>query len=222
MIDTETFRIKLINWWRDCGRDFPWRRTSDPYKLLIVETLLHRTRADQVVPVYLKFIREFPDIKVLAEAPREKVMNLLHPLGLKWRAKLLHDMAVEIVRRNSKIAPDRNILRSLPGVSDYIASAVLCFAYGKPEPLLDTNTVRITGRIFNIRVSDGSRRSKKFRELYLQLMDKNRPREFNMAMIDLGALICKPRYPLCEECPVREKCCYYLESLSREEERSHA
>lgn len=223
MMDMQLFRNRLIKWWKKHGRSFPWRKTRDPYKVLVAEVLLHRTRAEQVVPVYLKFIQEFPDIKTLARASRKKVMSILYPLGLRWRAMLLHEMAVEIVRRNTGIVADRKMFCSLPGVSDYIASAVLCFAFGRPEPLLDTNTVRITGRIFNIQITESSRRSKKFRELYFQLMDKKRPREFNMAMIDLGALVCRPRYFLCEKCPVKNLCCYYQENfLQKREKRNHA
>ena len=200
---------ELIEWWKVNGREFPWRKTRDPYKILIAEVLLHRTRAEQVVPIYLKLIREFPDIFSLAKADKNVILNYLYSLGLRWRAELLHKMAQEIVKRGGEIEANKEWLLSLPGISHYIASAVLCFAFGRPEPLLDTNTVRILGRIFNIKVTDSSRRSKKFRELYFRIMDKNHPREFNFAMIDLGALVCRPENPMCKNCPLKNLCLYY-------------
>jgi len=202
------FRNKLIKWWKFYGRKFPWRETEDPYKILVAEVLLHRTRAEQVVPVYSAFISEFPDIFSLAKSSKDKVMKLIYPLGLRWRAELLYEMAIEIMRRGGRIKADKNWLCSLPGVSDYIASAVMSFAFNKPEPILDTNTVRIIGRLTGMRVRDSSRRSRKFREIYLYLMDRKTPRVFNMAMIDLGALVCRARTPLCDRCPLKNWCAY--------------
>ena len=147
-------------------------------------------------------------------------MKILRPLGLKWRINLLKTMVLRILQeRDGKLTPDKKWLESLPGVSDYIASAVLCFAFNKPEPLLDTNTVRITGRLYNIPVSDSSRRNRKIREMYANLMDKSRPRDFNMAMIDLGAMICKSSSPLCEKCPLKNYCKYYMIFRGKEDAR---
>lgn len=202
------FRNKLTRWWKFYGRKFPWRETEDPYKILVAEVLLHRTRAEQVVPVYSAFISEFPDIFSLAKSSKDKVMKLVYPLGLRWRAELLYEMAIEIMGRGGRIKADKNWLCSLPGVNDYIASAVMSFAFNKPEPILDTNTVRIIGRLTGMRVTDSSRRSRKFREIYLYLMDRKNPRIFNMAMIDLGALVCRARTPLCDRCPLKKWCAY--------------
>jgi len=207
--DSYTFRALLLNWWANNKRKYPWRETRDPYRLLIVEVLLHRTRADQVAPIYLELLQKFPSPKELAEASLKELGELLEPLGLFWRIKLLHDMANELVSRlGSKIPKDRNELESLPGVGHYIAAAVRCFAYGYPEALLDTNTVRICGRVFGIPVTDGSRRSKRFRELLEALVDPQHPREFNFALIDHGALICRSRTPLCSKCYIKQICAY--------------
>ena len=201
----------LLRWWKKNGRMYPWRETTDPYLVLVAEVMLHRTRADQVLPVYETFVKRFPDISSLANASREDILKILRPLGLKWRIDLLQEMALKIVHETGgKIIPDKDWLKSLPGVSEYIASAVMCFAFKKPEPLLDTNTVRIIGRLYNIPVNDSSRRSKKFKKIYADLMDAERAREFNMAMIDLGAMVCKARLPLCENCPLRNHCRYYI------------
>lgn len=203
------FRHNLMGWWEHNGRKFPWRKRRNPYSILVAEVLLHRTRADQVVPVYRDFLKRFPSVKVIASASQSEVKYTLRSLGLQWRSELLHKMALEIVRQyNCKIPDRREQLESLPGVSHYIASAVRCFSFGLPEVLLDTNTVRITGRIFDLPVTDGSRRSKRFRDLLQFLLNHNHAREFNFAMIDLGALICRPEHPVCYICPVRDTCHY--------------
>jgi len=206
----------LLNWWRYNGRTFPWRETKDPYRLLIAEVLLHRTRADQVVPAYDRLLRTFPTVRDLAAATPEHVREILEPLGLFWRDKLLCEMARRITTRyGSAIPSDRESLESLPGVSRYIASATRCFAFGYPEPLLDTNTVRVLSRFFALPATDSSRRSIKFRKLMEELVDPEFPREFNYAMLDLGALVCRPRNPLCEKCPVRRFCAYGNRKVAR-------
>jgi len=213
LIDQRKFAEKLLNWWRKNKRTYPWRNTKDPYRILISEILLHRTKADQVVPVYNKFIKRFETINELFQASVGDVKEVLYTLGLHWRSEYLHHMAKIIAEKyGGKIPLRKDELKSLPGISDYIASAVRCFAYGYPEILLDTNTVRILGRVFGIKVTDSSRRSRYFKELYQFLLDKKHPREFNYAMIDLGALICKSRKPLHEICPLRDMCAYVSEN----------
>ncbi len=206
----------LKYWWMKYKRNFPWRETTDPYEILIAEILLHRTRAEQVLPVYVEFIEKYPSPIAIAEAKVEDIIKILYPLGLRWRSYLLYEMAKKIIKSGGSIKKDKKWLLSLPGVSDYIACAVMCFAFGEPEPILDTNTVRIVGRIHGIHITDGSRRSKKFRELYKQLMDYNNAREFNYAMIDFGAIVCKPREPLCLECPIKKWCLYFKNILKLE------
>ncbi len=202
-------RKNLLEWFDRRGRRYPWRETRDPYRILVAEVLLHRTRAEQVVPIYEKFIRRFPDPETLARAEREEVMSILYSLGLHWRSALLHEMAREILRRGGAIHPDPEWLKSLPGVSDYITGAVLSFAFRKPAPILDTNTVRILARIHGLPVTDGSRRSRQFRELYMELMDPEHPDRFNQAMLDLGALVCRPSSPRCRECPLVPWCSHH-------------
>jgi len=206
------FAENLLKWWKKNKREFPWRKTRDPYKILVSEILLHRTRASQVIPVYLEFLNRFPTIAALSEASIENVKKLLYPVGLSWRTELLHKMGLEIMKKyEGKIPFKRKELEALPGVGHYITAAVRCFCYGYPEVLLDTNTVRIIGRVFGIEKTDSSRRSRQFRELYESLIDQRYPREFNYAMIDLGALLCKPRNPVCNICPLSEKCKYGIQ-----------
>jgi len=203
------FRNALLQWWMINKRDFPWRTTKDVYETLIAEIFLHRTRAEQVVPVYNSFIKKFPDIKSIAQAEENDVKQMLRSLGLRWRANLLILMAKELMSKyGGRIPADKSDLESLPGISQYIASAVRSFALELPDPILDTNTVRILGRVFGVPVSDGSRRSEKFRKIYESLIDIDHPRDFNFAMIDLAAKLCKPINPSCDLCPVRTMCEY--------------
>ena len=216
VIDPHVFGNQLLKWWKRNARIFPWRTTKDPYNVLLSEVLLHRTRANQVVPVYEEFLKKFPSIGPLSQANGKEVMALIRSLGLYWRARLLLDMTTEIVRKHhGRVPSSKEELEALPGISDYISSAVRCFAFDQPEILLDTNTVRIVGRVFGVKMTDSSRRTRKFREMYRSLLDNNRPREFNYAMIDLGALICSPRNPECEICPVNDMCSYGATRIGR-------
>jgi len=208
-IDPAKFSDKLLFWWKKNKRSFPWRDTTDPYKVLVSEVLLHRTKANQVVPVYKELVERFKTIKELSGSSLEEIVKINQSNGLRWRSESLHRMAQEIVQKyTGKIPSEKSELESLPGISHYIASAVRCFAFGYPEVLLDTNTVRILGRVFGTKVVDSSRRSKLFSNLYSNIIDRNQPREFNYAMIDLGALVCTPRNPRHHHCPVNEMCEY--------------
>jgi len=197
----------LLQWWHTAKREFPWRATHDPYKIIIAEVLLHRTRADQVVPLYNMFIRRFPDVFALSKSTPDELSQMLHSGGLHWRWKLLHAMSQEIVTKFSGEIP-RNLseLLSLPGISYYIASAVRCFAFGYPDVLLDTNTVRVAGRVFGLKVADSSRRSHLFKSLLQGWLDVQHPQEFNFALLDLAAKVCTPRAPQHEECCLQQYC----------------
>lgn len=198
---------KLLDWWSTHSRNYPWRETRDPYSILIAEVMLHRTRANQVLKIYSEFVERFPNAEALARASRSEVRKILYPLGLRWRADLMHKMAKEIHLKHRDVIPrEMEDLTPLPGVSTYIAGAVLSFAFGRQVSILDTNTVRITGRIFGIRISESSRRSEDFRRLYDSIRDRKHSREFNLAMIDLAALVCRPANPLCNQCPIRSYC----------------
>ena len=210
--ETSDFAKKLDKWWQLNKRQFPWRATFVPYEILVAEILLHRTKAEQVAKVYLNFLKSYPTISCLAKANLLEIQVLLKGLGLNWRIELLHKMAQEIViRYDGKIPETKEELKSLPGVSDYIASAMLCFAFNKSEPLLDTNIVRIIGRVFSLRVTDSSRRSSHFKELYQMINSRENSHDFAFGMIDLGAKVCLPVRPVCNACPVNEMCAYSLQ-----------
>lgn len=209
-VDGEALREALISWGRENFRAYPWRFTDNPYRILIAEIMLHRTQAPQVVPVYERFITIYPDVESLARATREELHDILYSLGLRWRIDLVADMASQLTRRfNCQIPQEKADLLTLPGVSDYVANAVRCFAWNLPDPIIDTNTVRVTGRIFNLEMKDSSRRNSLFRRLIGALLDRNNSRSYNFALLDLAAQICtKAREPLCEKCPLQTYCVY--------------
>ena len=206
----EEYRAKIKKWGERNYRDFPWRRTRDPYKVLLAELMLHRTQAVQVVKIYESFIREYPDIKALAKANKSELHRVLFTLGLRWRIDLIKDMIEAIVDKyESRIPKDKSELMSLPGISEYIACSVRCFAWNMAEPLRDTNTVRVIGRIHNIDVKDSSRRNSRFRDLAVELVDPEEPRAYNFALLDLADQVCtKKEEPKCNACPLNTLCSY--------------
>ena len=219
MINRTPLARELLRWWKANARTFPWRSVRDPYLILIAEVLLHRTRASQVSRVYQDFVQTYPTIQSLALAESPELLAILGPLGLTWRVYLLKTMAEQIVKEHGgRIPQSVDELKSLPGLGDYIASAVASFAFGYHEPILDTNTVRIVSRLSNIPLTDGSRRSKKFRDAYQAMMSPKYPREFNLAMLDLGALVCLRVHPRCNICPIMSFCSYGLSRLSQSSE----
>jgi A/G-specific adenine glycosylase len=201
------FRKKLKAWHRGNRRDFPWRRTTNPYELLIAELMLRRTRASQVVAVYERFLASFPSPKALADASAQKVAELLKPLGLTWRVPAFQQVAKQIVTSEGGMVPlERRKLLDLPGVGDYVADAVLCFAKSEPVAIVDTNTVRIAGRYLGFEFGPESRRKPAVKSSVALLFDRKAPRESNFALLDFAASICRAGRPLCDECPVAPGC----------------
>ncbi len=201
---------KLMKWGEKNIRDYPWRFTDDIYKIIVAEVMLQRTRADQVKDIYIEFIKNFPDFKSIVSAGKENIEFEIRQLGLFWRADLLYRMALESVEKyGGKLPSNKNELLKLPGVGQYIVSAVLCSGYNIPEPVLDTNTVRVIGRIFMLNVTESSRRNKKFKKIMKYLIDCDDPRKFFYSIIDFAALICKANNPECKVCPLNNLCGFY-------------
>ncbi len=206
----DRLRSGILEWGSENLRDFPWRNTRDPYKILIAEIMLHRTNADQVKAVYEKFVENFPDFKSIVRTDSEKIMNEMRSLGLFWRSDLLFRLAEVVMEKYYGILPlEKKKLMELPGIGHYIASAILCFGYNLPEPILDTNTVRVIGRIFEIKISDSSRRSKKFQKIMQDIVLCEEPRKLSLSMLDFAALVCTAKNPRHDLCPVRSICCFY-------------
>ena len=208
-------RTELLIWGKQNLRKFPWRETSDPYKIIVAEVMLHRTKADQVKDVYEEFILRYPDFESIVRAGREAIKADLKSLGLFWRADLLYDMARYIVEEyGGKLPQNKKKLMAMPGIGNYISAAILCLGYNLPEPMLDTNTVRVLGRVFGLKITDSSRRSKHFSGIMHDLVDFWDPKTVSLALIDFANAVCIPgEKPRCEICRLRDICIFFEENV---------
>lgn len=201
------FQKRLEAWGTTHRRIFPWRLTDNPYAILIAELMLRRTQARQVCVVYEQFLSLFPDIRILAVAEPEQVAQTLFPLGLSWRVPAFQAIAQRVLREYEGHVPTSyQTLLTLPGVGDYVASAVCCFAFGQPLPLIDTNTVRVVGRVFEVPTHAESRRQSPIRHVLSSLVDVQAPLDYNYSLLDLAATLCLPAHPQCELCPLLQMC----------------
>jgi A/G-specific adenine glycosylase len=202
------FRRGLLRWFRRHGRDLPWRRTRDPYQVIVSEFMLQQTQVSRVEAYYLRFLERYPSIESLSAAPAAMVRESWEGLGYYRRAANLHRLAQEVVRERSGIIPaDPLELRRLPGVGRYTAGAVASFAFERSAAAVDTNVARVLRRAFHPhtpRKALGAR--------LWNTAEKIVPRRgksawlFNQAIMELGALICTARVARCGECPVRQAC----------------
>jgi len=205
----------LSKWGEKKIRNYPWRNTGDPYRVIVAEIMLQRTGADQVKKIYEKFIEKFPDFMSVVVAGQDRIRSEFRPLGLLWRGDLLYRMAQEVVEKYGGVLPlNRDELTKLPGIGHYIASALLCSLCNTPEPALDTNTVRVIGRIFGIEVTDSSRRSKKFKKIMRDMIDCDDPRKLFLSVIDFAATVCTADDPKCKTCPLNDICSFYRVRLN--------
>jgi A/G-specific adenine glycosylase len=204
--DLIRIRRRLLAWYRKHKRDLPWRRTEDPYRIWISEIMLQQTRVAAVLPYYARFLALFPDLETLAEAGEQDLLAAWAGLGYYSRARNLQKAARSIVERG-EFPQDYWSLRELSGVGDYTAAAVASIAFGLPHAVLDGNVARVLSRLApelgDIK-SEAVR--KRLRDLAEVLLDRQRPGEFNQALMELGATVCVPKRPLCESCPVRLDC----------------
>jgi len=195
------FRGRILSWYRRSGRDLPWRRTRDPYRVLVSEVMLQQTQVARVVPAYRRFLRRFPTLRALSRAPLGAVLREWSGLGYNRRARDLH----RIARGHSSGLP-RTVagLDALPGIGAYTASAVVCFALEKATGFADTNIRRVLGRaILGRLASDGEAV-----ELDVRFGSKRKAARWHHALMDIGATICLAKRPRCDVCPVRTVCEY--------------
>lgn len=204
------FQRRLLSWYRRHRRDLPWRRTRDPYRVLVSEIMLQQTQVDRVVPKYREFLDRYPTLEDLARAPTAEVKKTWYPLGYNVRPVHLQGIAREtLARYGGRIPDDPGLLRSLKGIGRYTAGAILAFAYGKDAPLLDTNVRRVLGRVF---IGPDGKRLKGDKRLWVlaeALIPKGKAYDFNQALMDFGATWCTARKPLCLLCPMRGFCLSY-------------
>lgn len=201
----------LIEWERRSGRQYPWRRTTQPFHVLSAEIFLQRTKADQVVGV-------FEDLTTTALGPadvldlgRPRVDDWFAALGLRWRADHYWNLCRELVAEyDGEVPADRDALMSLPGVGQYAAGSTLTYAFGKPTGVVDSNILRVYSRYYGIEFSDSDRRKRSVHEWVDSHLpeDSEEARLYSLGLIDLGALICTLRTPDCENCPLVATCAY--------------
>ncbi|MFN4761844.1 A/G-specific adenine glycosylase [Gillisia sp. Q332] len=202
------FHKTLVNWYLENKRDLPWRKTDDPYHIWLSEIMLQQTRIEQGLPYYYKFIKEFPDVFQLAGASQEKVLKLWQGLGYYSRARNLHATAqVVATQLNGNFPEDYKELLTLKGVGDYTASAIASICYNEAVPVVDGNVYRVLARYFDIETPvNSSAGIKEFKQLATELLDIEDPGTYNQAVMEFGALQCKPQLPLCESCPLSGSC----------------
>ncbi len=202
------FASALLRWYRRHQRDLPWRRTRDPYAILVSETMLQQTQVATVVPYYQRFMRRFPTVRSLARAEPDDVLRLWAGLGYYSRARHLHAAAGEIVARHRGHVPSSPAeLRQLPGIGPYTAGAVASIAFDQRAPVVDGNVARVLARLFAI---TGDIKSARVRTRLWSLAESLLPHaacgDFNQALMELGATVCTPVAPTCHICPVRRHC----------------
>ncbi len=198
----------MLSWYRRRGRDLPWRRTRDPYAILVSEFMLQQTQVATVIPYYHKWLRRFPDFASLARASENEVLRAWQGLGYYARARNLHTTAKAVMNRHGGNFP-RGIeqMRQLSGIGKYTAHAVATFAFNQSVPIIEANTGRVLARLFNFRESiDSDAGRKTLWQHAASLRPKSDAATFNSALLDLGALICVARKPKCDVCPVKTFC----------------
>lgn len=196
-------RAALLEWYARHGRDLPWRRTRDPYAILVSEVMLQQTQVERVRPKWEEFLEAFPTLRDLAAAPLAEVIRRWAPLGYNQRAVRLHRLAAHVVERlDGELPREPSELRRLPGLGEYTANAVACFAFERPVAVVDTNVERVIGRVFADRIGAGHG----VRALALEVLPAGRAYDWNQALMDLGATVCIARSPRCLLCPLQPMC----------------
>lgn len=209
------FQTQILNFWTDNGRkDLPWRKTKDPWQILIAEVLLRKTTSRQALKVF-KILGLLSPLKI-SQMRTADLKDLLHPLGMYTvRAKQLHAVAEKVDERGSESLSEESFLCELPGVGRYISNAVLCFAFNQPKPALDTNMIRVIKRVFGVQSAlSRAREDRSLWDFAERLVPHRKCRQFNWGVLDLSSSICKPRKPECPQCPLSKLCGYYKESIN--------
>ncbi len=204
------FRKKLIRWYKKHHRQLPWRETHDPYKIWISEIMLQQTTVSAVISYYEKWCKIFPDVEALSKTPLQKVLKTWQGLGYYQRVQNLHKTSKIIVHEfGGQIPDDYDALRKLPGIGPYTASALLSFAFDVPYPVLDVNVRRVLMRLIGIRSTTDNKNDSTFLKFLTPHLPRKNSNQFNQALIELGALVCRPKNPLCLLCPITEFCRAY-------------
>lgn len=198
----------LLEWYDREGRSLPWREKITPYKIWLSEIIMQQTRIAQGLPYYNKFVKELPTIRDFANAEQDFILNLWQGLGYYSRARNMHHAAKQVMDEFGGMFPDTfKDLKRLKGVGDYTAAAIASIAFNEKKAVVDGNVYRVLSRLFNIDTPIDSTEGKKyFQSLADELIDADRPGDYNQAIMDFGAMVCMPKNPDCSNCPLVEKC----------------
>lgn len=204
------FRRQILAWFDEHARDLPWRQTRDPYTIWVSEIMLQQTRVNAVMDHYARFLKRFPTIQALAEAEEPETLAIWSGLGYYRRARMLHKAARFVVKELDGVLPRTAAgLRTLPGIGEYTSAAIASIAFGEPVAVVDGNVERVVTRLTGLEQKPDTKASSlihAIRKTIDQLLDRDRPGDFNQAMMELGATVCLPKGPLCLQCPVERLC----------------
>lgn len=202
----QSFQKILLKWYQEFGRDLPWRRTANPYKILVSEMMLQQTQVDRVIPKFHEFLEKYPSLQDLARASPEEVRKTWYPLGYNIRPYRLHGIACETVERYGGNLPSaQDELLSMKGIGRYTAGAIRSFAFNLDAPILDTNVMRVLFRVF-LAQGDPKKQKSRLWDLSAKLIPRGKGYDFNQALMDFGAMVCTARKPSCLICPLRSMC----------------
>lgn len=201
----------LLEWWKKNKRHFPWRYRKQPYPVLVAEMLLRKTTAKQVEKMYNSFLKKYPTPKALSEADENELKRILKPLGMEHhRTRLFIKFGRTVIEDyNEKIPSSDKELLKLPGVGLYATNAVLSFSHNKNVPIVDTNFIRVIKRVFDLKSSKArARNDKSIWDFASELIPEGKSREFNLAVLDFAATVCKPQNPACSTCSLVSICAF--------------
>lgn len=203
----EFFQEKILEWYKQNGRKFPWRKKGlTHYQYIIAETLLQRTKAETIAKFYPQFLKDFPNWKALAKANKRKLETYLKPVGLyRQRSKRLLSLAIEMVKRNGRLPRKREELETIPFMGQYIANAVELIIFKQPTPLVDVNMARVLERFFGPRKMADIRYDPYLQKLSYKIVNHKKAKDINWAILDFSAIICKPK-PICKNCSLSANC----------------
>jgi A/G-specific adenine glycosylase len=207
-LDRRRFRTRLLAWYRRHGRSLPWRKTDDPYHILVSEIMLQQTQVDRVLPKYAEWLQKYPSLAALAVAPEHEVDAAWYPLGYNIRPRRLQSIAREAVANyGGQLPSDEETLLSFKGVGAYTAGAIRSFAFRERAAILDTNVARVLFRVFVNRGDPKGHATKRHLWAISECLVPSRHAfDFNQALMDLGAMVCVARNPRCLVCPMRRSC----------------
>ena len=212
-LDAVVLRRSLLDWYAHQGRSLPWRETRDPYAIWISEVMLQQTQVKTVIPYYHRWLEQFPTVTALAQADQQQVLKVWQGLGYYARARRLHQAAQQILERHQGQFPSSfDAVLALTGIGQTTAGGILSAAFNLPYPILDGNVKRVLARLCAIQ-EPPNRRLKQLWQVSSEVLDPQHPRDFNQALMDLGATVCTPKQPQCDRCPWQPVCQAHARNL---------